>query len=89
MNSVMHRAAMLDFDLKLTEVPLSFPVGFPISGGISDGVSGCELGNSDFWDQIERTMLTWTQIIRKKARSEQNDNMETYKHIIGVLADIR
>ncbi len=52
----MHGAATLDFDLRRTEVPPSFPVGFPNSGGVPDDVSDCELGNSDFQDQLERTV---------------------------------
>ncbi len=47
---------MLDFELGLTEVPPSFPVRFPTSGGIPDDVSDCELGNSDFRYQMERTI---------------------------------
>ncbi len=49
----MHGAALLDFDLGLTEVPPSFPVGFPTPGGVPNDVSDCELGNSDFQDQME------------------------------------
>ncbi len=47
---------MLDFDLGLNEVPLSFPVRFPTSGSISDDVSNSELRNFDFQDQMERTI---------------------------------
>ncbi len=47
---------MLDFDLRLTEVPPSVPVGFLTSGGVPDDVSDCELGNSDFRDQMEPTI---------------------------------
>ncbi len=47
---------MLDFDLDLTEVSPSFPVGILTSGGIPDDVSDCELGNSNFRDQTERTI---------------------------------
>ncbi len=53
----MHGAAMLDFNLRLKEVPVSFRVGVLTSGSVPDDVSNCELRNSDFQDQIERTII--------------------------------
>ncbi len=49
---------MLDFDLRFTEVPLSFQVRVLTSGGIPDVVSDCKLGNLDFPDQMECTFIT-------------------------------
>ncbi len=44
---------MLDFDLGLTKVPLSFPVGFPTSGGIPDDVSDSEILTSKIkWNAL-------------------------------------
>ncbi len=51
----MNGAAMLDFELSVTEVPLSFRVGVQSSGGIPD-VCDCEVKNSDFRDQLECTV---------------------------------
>ncbi len=47
---------MLDFELRVTEVPQSFQVRVLTSGGILDDVCNGELGNSDFRDQLERTI---------------------------------
>ncbi len=50
--------AMLDFNLTLTELPPSFRVRVPTSWGVPDDVSGCQLGNSDFREQMECTITT-------------------------------
>ncbi len=61
---LMHGAAMLGSGLGHTEVPPSFWVGVLTSGGVPDDVSECDLGNSDFQDQMEHAInkyvaLSW------------------------------
>ncbi len=50
---------MSGFDLGFTKVPLSFRIGVPASGGVCDDISNRELENSDFQDQMERTMMQY------------------------------
>ncbi len=49
---------MLDFVPGVTEVPLSFQVGVLTSGGVPEDLSNCELGYSDFQDQMGHTIST-------------------------------
>ncbi len=55
---LIHGVAILDFELEVTEVPLSFQVGVLTSGGVPDDVSNCELGSSDLLDQLESIIRT-------------------------------